>query len=73
LDVLNTDTFAELGSIPGATTTLTNMIRLLYAMARNKSTMTSTTFTLRNDADSGNIGTATVSDDGTTATKGELA
>ena len=73
LDVLNTDTFAELGSIPGATTTLTNMIRLLYAMARNKSTMTATTFTLRNDADSGNIGTATVSDDGTTATKGELA
>ena len=73
LDVLNADTFAELSSIPGATTTLTNMIRLLYAMARNKSTMTSTTFTLRNDADSGNIGTATVSDDGTTATKGELA
>lgn len=73
LDVLNTDTFAELSSIPAAATTLTNMIRLLYSLARNKTTQTATTFTLRNDADSGNIGTSTVSDDGTTATKGEMS
>lgn len=73
LDVLNTDTFAEISSIPAATTTLTNMIRLLYSLARNKTMQTATTFTLRNDADSGNIGTATVSDDGTTGTKGKLS
>lgn len=73
LDVLNTDTFAEIGAIPAATTTLTNMIRLLYSLARNKTTQTATTFTLRNDGDTGSIGTATVSDDGTTATKGKIA
>lgn len=73
LDVLNTDTFSELSSIPAASTTLTNMVRLLYSMARNKTTQTSSTYTLRNDADSGNIGTATVSDDGTTFTKGEMS
>lgn len=73
LDVMNTDTFAELTSIPAASATLTQMIRLLYSAYRNKTTQTSTTYTLRNDADSGNIGTSTVSDDGTTFTKGEIS
>ncbi len=45
----------------------------LTAMNRNKMTQTSTTSTLRNDADSGDISTSTVSDNGTTFTKGEWA
>jgi len=73
LDVMNTDTFAEISSIPAANAPLAQKIGLLFALARNKTTQTSTTFTLRNDADGANIGTSSVSDDGTTATKGEIS
>ena len=73
LDVLNTDTFAELGSVPAATSTLADKITFLFMLARNKMTQTATTATLRNDADSSDVGTATVSDDGTTATRGEFS
>lgn len=48
-------------------------IAWLQALSRNKITQTATTTTLRNDADSGNITTSTVSDDGTTFTRGEWA
>jgi S-methylmethionine-dependent homocysteine/selenocysteine methylase len=71
LDVLATDTFAEAGSVPAATSTLKDKINWLFALARNKLTQTATTTTLRNDADSGNIGTSTVSDDSTTLTRSE--
>lgn len=71
LDVLTTDTFAEPGSIPAATTTLEDKISFLYTLARNKVTQTASTHTLRNDADDGSIGTSTTSDDGTTFTRGE--
>ena len=71
LDVLATDTFAEPASIPAATATLEDKISFLYTLARNKFTQTSTTQTLRNDADSADIGTSTHSDDGTTYTRGE--
>ncbi len=73
LDVLNTDTFAELSSIPAAATTLTNMIRTIYLLSTNKITETATTQTLRNRADSATIGTATVSDDLTTGTRGSFS
>ncbi len=71
LDVLNTDTFAEPSAVPAATATLVDKISWIYTVSRNKMTQTSTTTTLRNDADSANIATSTVSDDGTTYTKGE--
>lgn len=48
-----------------------NILGWLGALGRNKMTQTSTTATLRNDADSANIATSTVSDDGTTYTSGE--
>lgn len=73
LDVLNTDTFAELSSVPAATTTLTNMIRWLYSTASNEINQTATTQTLRNRADSASIGTSTVSDDGTTFVRGSYS
>ena len=47
------------------------LVNWLGALSRNKITQNSTTQTLRNDADAGNIATSTVSDDGTTATRGE--
>lgn len=71
LDVLNVDTFAEPSAVPAATSTLVAKIQWLFALARNKITQNATTQTLRNDADSASIGTSTVSDDGTTMTRGE--
>ena len=71
LDVLNVDTFAEPAGVPAATSTLADKIRWLFALARNKVTQNSTTQALRNDADSANIATSAISDDGTTMTRGE--
>jgi len=73
LDVLTTDTFAEASAVPAATSTLKDKINWLFALARNKVTQTATTQLVRNDADSGTIGTSTVSDDGTTFTRGEYS
>lgn len=50
---------------------LRNIIRWVGALSRNKITQTSGTQALRNDADSGNIATSTVSDAGGTTTRGE--
>ena len=64
---------AEPGAVPSLTANLKTAISWLLALARNKVTQTSTTSTLRNDADSATIATSTVSDDGTTFTRGEWA
>jgi len=71
LDVMTIDTFAEPGSVPAATSTLKDKIGWPFTMTRNKMLQTATTSTLRNDADSGDIATSTVSDDTTTFTRGE--
>lgn len=73
VDCLNVDTYAEPASVPAATSTLVDKIKWLFALARNKITQTATTQTLRNDADSANVATSTVSDDGTTFTRGEFS
>lgn len=51
--------------------TLRNIVGWLGALGRNKMTQTSSTSTLRNDADSGDVATSTISDNGTTFTRGE--
>jgi len=71
LDVLTVDTFAEPASVPAATSSLKDKLNWIFALARNKLTQTTSTQTLRNDADGGNIATAAVSDTGTTATRNE--
>lgn len=71
VDALTIDTHAEPASVPAATASLKDKIAWLFALARNKITQTSTTQTLRNDADAADIGTSSVSDDGTTATRDE--
>lgn len=71
LDVINVDTFVESSGVPAATASIQAKITWLYTLSRNKGTQTSTTKTLRNDADSADIATSTVSDDGTTFTRGE--
>lgn len=51
--------------------TINSIIAWLGVLARNKVTQTSTTQTLRNDADGATIATSTHSDDGTTHIRGE--
>lgn len=64
---------SEPSAVPAANATPLQKIAWLGALARNKITQTATTQTLRNDADSGNIATSAVSDDGTTFTRSEWA
>lgn len=74
VDALATDTYAEPGQgAPAATTSLAAKINYLYKSWRNKKTQTSTTWNLFADDTTTVDQKATVSDDGTTATKGEIA
>lgn len=73
LDVLTIDTFAEPSAVPAATSTLKDKINWLFVLARNKLTQTGTTQLVRNDADAATVGTATVSDDATTAIRGKFS
>jgi hypothetical protein len=71
VDALAVDTYAEPASVPAATATLAAKISWLAVLARNKVTQSANVQILRNDADSGQIGQAAVSDDGTTFTRAE--
>ena len=61
----------ELSAAPAVTGTVLQALEWIFLLARNKLTQTATTQTLRNDADNANLSTSTVSDDGTTFTRGE--
>lgn len=74
VDVMATDTHAEIGQeTPAATQSYAKMIGYLYKSWRNKKTQTSSTWSLFNDDAATVDQKATVSDDSTTATKGEIA
>lgn len=72
-------TSAKFGSLtaptaaPSATPTLFDAVAWLFTLGRNKITQTATTQALRNDGDSADIATSTVSDDGTTFTRGKYS
>jgi hypothetical protein len=70
-DILDEAITEPAGVFAWGSATLRNIIGWVGALARNKMTQTSTTQTLRNDADSSNISTSTHADDGTTHTRGE--
>jgi len=73
LDVLVTDTFAEGGQgAPGATISLKDKIGFVYTFMRNKSTQTATEKKIFADDGSTVNHKATISDDATTFTSGEL-
>lgn len=73
LDVLNTDTFAEPAQgAPAATATLAAKINYLYKAWRNKKTQTATELSIFADDATTVDHKATVSDDGTTTTVGEI-
>ncbi len=74
VDALATDTYAEPAQgAPGATISLAAKINWLYKAFRNKKTQTSTVWSLFNDDASTVDHKATLSNDGSTATKSEIA
>lgn len=73
VDALATDTYAELAAVPAATSTLADKLNWLFALARNKLEQTATTQTLYADDGTTSVAASTVSDDATTATRGEWA
>lgn len=73
VDALNVDTYAEPGQeAPAATASLATKIGHLFKAWRNKKTQTATEFALYNDAGDTVDQKATVSDDSTTTTVGEI-
>lgn len=58
-------------AVPTVTAAMSAKLDWLCALARNKRTTSTTTETLRNDADSASVATAAISDDGTTFTRDE--
>lgn len=74
VDALNTDTYAEPGqATPGATVSLAAKIGYLYKAWRNKTTSTATQYNLYNDDAATIDQKATLADDATTFTRGEIA
>ena len=73
VDVLRTDTVAELTAPPAANAALSAKINWLFMKARNVITQTATTQLVKADDGTTTVGTSTVSDNGTTATRGEFA
>ena len=71
-DVLD-DAIPEPSGIFAWPASLRNIIGWVGALSRNKMTATATTLLVRNDADSATLGTSTLSDDATTATRGEIS
>lgn len=61
----------ETTGAPAVTASVLEAIKWMFALSRNKITQTSSTSTLRNDADAGDLSTSAVSDDATTAIRGE--
>lgn len=74
VDAVNVDTYAEPAQgAPGATISLAAKIGFLYKFLRNKTTQTSTTFSVYADDAATVDQKAAVSDDGVTFSKGEVA
>ena len=74
VDCLNTDTYAEPGQgAPAATASIATKLGYLYKFGRNKITQTSTTMSVFADDGTTVDQKSTVSDDGTTYTRGEIA
>ena len=71
-DVVFLSPMDELSIIPGSTPTLTEAVTLLFMFVKNANTATATLRTIKNAAGT-TIGSATLSDDGTTFNQGKLS
>lgn len=70
-EVMFTDATTAVTGVPAIAAPLGDQVSFLLQLARNKATQTATLKTIRNDADTLNLVSYTVSDDGTTFTRAE--
>jgi hypothetical protein len=63
----------ELAAVPASTANLGDMIKWIFLVARNKITQTSTTQIVKANDSSTTVASSTVSDDGTTFTRGKYS
>jgi hypothetical protein len=73
LEAMFEATIAEIGAVPAANAKMIDKLRWMFLQSRNKITQTATTQLVKADDGSTTVGTSTVSDDGTTFTRGEFA
>lgn len=73
LSVLDTEILTELTGVPPDDATITQMIRWLYMLARNKLAQTNSQTTVYADDGATSVASSSVSDDGTTMTRGEFS
>jgi hypothetical protein len=73
VDVLFTDTQAELSAVPAANAPLADKLAWVFLLARNKITQTSTTQSVKADDGTTDVATASVSDDGSTFSREEFS
>ena len=71
-EIINSDVSVELSSIPAVTAPLSQQIQFLFQYFKNKRTVTSSQEKMYKENNT-LIGTSTLSDDGTTFTKGKIA
>lgn len=71
-DSFHVDGNAELSGLPGTTPTFMEMIKLVYQGVKNKQTSTATQLKFYKLDETTVLGTSTLSDDGTTFTRGEM-
>lgn len=68
-----TEAQTELASIPATTGSLQTMLQYVFQYFRNKKTVTETTETIFKEDAATSLGTAALSDNGTTFTRGEMS
>ena len=73
VDALSVDTYAEPGSVPAATSSIASKVGWMFTLMRNKRVTSATQDRVRNDADSADIGTAVLSEDGSAFTSGKFS
>ena len=73
VSALDSDTYAEASGVPGATASLVDKLGFMATAMRNKIETTSVLITIYADDTSTTVVTSTISDDGTTFTRGEFA
>ena len=73
VDVVRTDTVAEIAAVPASNAPLHTMLQWLFTLVRNKRITTEHLDTLRNDADGAEIATAALTHTATDFTKDEYS
>jgi hypothetical protein len=73
VDVIRTDTVAEIAAVPASNAPLHTMLQWLYTIVRNKRITTADKDTLRNDGDGADIAESALTHTATTFTRGKYS